>query len=533
MNTNEAWSIGVSALALAIPTTFALAAVALPPRLRSERAPLVGVLALGLALLFAVGAALGRGAAATEPMRSFGVRVDAITSVMLLLVCGIGAVIARYSERSLRGDPGLARYSRWLLLTLCTVTILVTANNLLAVAAAWTATSLALHQLLTFYPDRTAALVAAHKKFLISRLADVSLWSCLALIQLNVNSLNLDRISNWAAVHPGLTPSMQVAAVLVVIAVVLKSAQLPFHGWLTQVMEAPTPVSALLHAGIVNIGGFLMIRLSPLMVHAPLAQSLLVVVGLVTTILAALVMTTRVSVKVALAWSTCAQMGFMLVQCGLYAWHLALLHLVAHSLYKAHAFLNSGTAVDDWRRHSRPQRLSPPSWWRLSVTAVVTVGGALLVSRILQYLSGSRGGLSVDVLALMVSLSFVPTFVRQGEAGATAILGVIARGLALGALCVAWHSVATRLVPAHSLGPSSEFGVVVVGAGFVGLFGIQMMLQLHPQGRFSRGLYPWLFAGLYLDEYFTRLTFRLWPPRLPRAEKLRPRARHQTLVHSP
>src|SRR4029079_16771746 len=111
----------------------------------------------------------------------------------------------------------------------------------------------------------------------------------------------------------------------------------------------------------VNIGGFVMIRLAPLMAKATVAQALLLAVGLVTAIVGSLVMTTRASIKVALAWSTIAQMGFMLVQCGLGVWHLALLHLLAHSVYKAHAFLTSGSVVETWRGASlvRPSRLSP------------------------------------------------------------------------------------------------------------------------------------------------------------------------------
>ena len=119
MNTPEALSFVVSALALAIPTTFAVAAFASPPRLLSRHASLAGGLALLLSLVFTLAATLG-GAWAAGTVRTFGVRVDTVTCVMLMLVCGIGLVIARYSERSLLGDPGLARYSRWLLLTLGT-----------------------------------------------------------------------------------------------------------------------------------------------------------------------------------------------------------------------------------------------------------------------------------------------------------------------------------------------------------------------------------------------------------------------------
>jgi NAD(P)H-quinone oxidoreductase subunit 5 len=347
MKTADEWSAVLQGVALLIPGVLALLALVSP-----RRAALAASAALGLALLFGAGLFASQGSCHGGG-GDLGVRLDAVTSVMLLLVSFIGLIIVRYARTYLHGEAGLARFHRWLLLTLAAVTSLVVVNNLLVLALAWIATSVALHQLLTFYPDRTAAVVAAHKKFLVSRLADLCLLGFLALTQASVGSLELDQVTAWAGAHPGRTPSMQLAAGLLVVAVALKSAQLPFHGWLTQVMEAPTPVSALLHAGVVNIGGFVLIRLAPLLAGAGPARMLLVVVGLVSTVIASLIMTTRVSVKVALAWSTCAQLGFMLVQCGLGLWHLALLHLVAHSLYKAHAFLSTGTAVHGWRLQAR------------------------------------------------------------------------------------------------------------------------------------------------------------------------------------
>jgi len=510
MNSTEEWSFVVPLLALAIPAILALAAVTSP-----RRAGLANGSALGMALLFTVGVA-GLQGASTPAGTSLGVRVDAVTCVMLLLVAVLGVVIVRYSRTYLHGDPGLVRYQRWLLLTLSAVTALVVANNLLVVALGWTATSLALHQLLTFYSDRKAALVAAHKKFLVSRLADICLLVCLALVHRDVGSLDLDRIAAWAVSHPDLTPSMQVAAVLVVMAVALKSAQLPFHGWLTQVMEAPTPVSALLHAGVVNVGGFVLIRLAPWMARAELAQLLLVVIGLVTAVLAALVMTTRVSVKVALAWSTCAQMGFMLVQCGLGLWHLALLHLVAHSLYKAHAFLSAGTAVEGWRLEALTKRPPVPSRGRFAVAIVLALGTAALGVAALRHVLAlsPADALSVPVLAILVSLSMVP-LLAQRASGAVASVAVAARVSGVVLLYVGWHAAAAQLMPPHA-GVSNALGWVLVAVGFVGLFAVKATLQRTPDGRAARALYPWLFAGLYLDERFTRLTFRVWPPRLQR-----------------
>jgi NAD(P)H-quinone oxidoreductase subunit 5 len=514
MNPPEAWPLVVPGLALAVPATFALAAL-LPGRARfSRHAARMSGVALGLALCLIVATLAWEVPPRAGALR--WVRVDALTCVMLLLVCSIGAIIARYSRTYLEGDPGLNRYFRWLLVTLSAVTALVVANNLLVVAAAWTATSLALHQLLTFYSDRQAGLVVAHKKFLVSRLADVCLWTSLALVHSAVGSLDLDRIASWVAAHPALSPSMQLAAVLLVITVALKSAQLPFHGWLIQVMEAPTPVSALLHAGIVNIGGFVMIRLAPWMAQAASAQLLLVVLGLTTAVIAALVMTTRISVKVALAWSTCAQMGFMLVQCGLGAWHLALLHLVAHSLYKAHAFLGAGAAVEGWEQQAMTPPLPPPSSARLGLGVVATLCGAALGLAVLApQLAGAAGGeLSVPVLSLLVALALVPLLTRPGPAGLAGLAAGAARGLGVALLSFGWHVAAARLVPSPPLAAAAAAGWILVGVGFAALFAVKTTLAMAPQGRLARALYPWLFAGLYLDERFTRLTFRIWPPRL-------------------
>jgi NAD(P)H-quinone oxidoreductase subunit 5 len=508
MNTFGQWVSVAPLIAVAIPAVLTITALISP-----RRAGLASGTVLTLAVLFTVGTALGGGPSTDGA--GFGVRADAVTCVMLLLVGTLGAIIVRYSRSYLHGDPGLVRYLRWLLVTLGSVTALVIANNLMVLAIGWTATSLALHQLLVLYRDRTPALVAAHKKFLVSRLADICFLGCLALVHRNVGSLDIDRLAAWTAASPTLTPSMQLAAVLAVMAVALRSAQLPFHGWLTQVMEAPTPVSALLHAGVVNIGGFVLIRLAPLIGDAVYAQLLLIVVGLISAVAAALVMTTRVSVKVALAWSTCAQVGFMLVQCGLGLWQLALLHLVAHSLYKAHAFLSAGTAVDSWRfdAMTRGVRSATPH-----ATAILAAAGcATLCVAVVRHMVATlmpSADLFAPGLALLLGLSVVPLVVRGASRGAH-MVAVAARVSGVVLLYVGWHVAAAHLTP---MPPATSSGVAwaLVVIGFLGLFAVKTTMETNPDGWLARTLYPWLFAGLYLDESFTRLTFRIWPPRLDR-----------------
>jgi NADH:ubiquinone oxidoreductase subunit 5 (subunit L)/multisubunit Na+/H+ antiporter MnhA subunit len=150
------------------------------------------------------------------------------------------------------------------------------------------------------------------------------------------------------------------AAGLLALAALLKSAQFPTHGWLTEVMEAPTPVSALLHAGVINGGGFLLIRFADVLLSAPGVLAVLAMLGGFTALFGALVMLTQPAVKTSLAWSTVAQMGFMMLQCGLALFPLALLHIVAHSLYKAHAFLASGGAVEQVAAICRPGSVAVP-----------------------------------------------------------------------------------------------------------------------------------------------------------------------------
>lgn len=491
-------------LAASIPFVFLTAAVF---RRRNNPFAAVGAaVVLVAALAVAVAAGIALGVPVDDGKAAAFVRLDAVTACMLTLVAFIAWVIVRYSRSYLAGDPRQVRYARWLAATLSAVSALVISNHLWGLALAWMATSLCLHQLLTFYADRPQALVAAHKKFLASRVADLCLFSGIALLVAAGLPLNLDELAVAVGAGP-LPASAQAAAVLFAVAAALKCAQLPFHGWLTQVMEAPTPVSALLHAGIVNIGGLLLIRLAPLMVLANGAQTLLVVVGSVTAVVAALVMTTRVSVKVALAWSTCAQMGFMLLQCGLGAYQLALLHILAHSLYKAHAFLSSGSVVEVWQASKLAPRRHPVGLWGWfgAAAAALALVGAVAWAFGVSFTHEP----ALLAFAFILGLALAPILVRARGAGAWAA------AVAVPALYFTWHAVFASIIAVPAAGSGITLRVGIAMVSFAALFIAQAVMQAHPRGRLARTLYPRLFAGLYLDELFTRVTFRIWPPRLP------------------
>lgn len=272
------------------------------------------------------------------------VRVDTISFTMASLVSFIGVVVLRYSQAYLAGDPRQLSFMRSICRTVAAVSLLAIAGNAWLFLAAWVAMSLSLHKLLTFRFERRGAQVAARKKFLLARLGDAALGMALLSLGFTAGTADLQAINQLAAQLPA--GALTGPALLLAFAAILKSAQFPVHGWLTEVMEAPTPVSALLHAGVVNAGGFLLVRFADVVAASGLALYLLLIVGGFTALFGSLVMLTQRSVKTALAYSTIAQMGFMLLQCGLGAFSSAMLHIVAHSVYKAHAFLSSSSIVD-------------------------------------------------------------------------------------------------------------------------------------------------------------------------------------------
>jgi len=436
------------------------------------------------------------------------VRIDSVTVSVLLLISLVGAVVVRYSSVYLGGDAHERRYVRRLLATLAAVSVVVVANHLLLLAAAWAAASVAMHGLLTFFGDRPVAVAVAHKKFLLARVADVCMLGAVVAFGTTFSTLRIDAIVDRSVVTTGLPWGVRVGILLVAIAVVLKCAQLPFHGWLIQVMEAPTPVSALLHAGVVNLGGVVLLRFAPIVDRSVETRSLLVICGVLTAILASLVMTTRVSVKVALAWSTCAQMGFMLMQCGLGIWEMALLHLLAHSVYKAYAFLGAGGTVRQTQRRQLAVAADAPGLSALLIGAVVAVAGTAAVGALWVLLPGTASLSSAAwVLLGVVALSLVPLSTPFGSRGHGSLM---VRALMVPVAYVALHELAGRLVPHARATPVAL--LVFTAVGFAALFAARVVCVVAPHGRLAQRMLPWIYAGLFLDETFTRLAFSISGP---------------------
>ncbi|MBX3435053.1 MAG: hypothetical protein KF847_17180 [Pirellulales bacterium] len=303
--------------------------------------------------------------------------------IMVALVSAVGWVVARYSARYLDGDSDQGAYFCRVGGTIGAAALMALAGNLLIMVGAWSAACASLHRLLTHRKGRPVAAAGAQMKLVVDRLGDLLLAGALLLAWQAFGTLNLADLiaAGEQRIVAGQVDSAMTAFVwFAILGTAVKSAQFPFSFWLPETLDTPTPVSALMHAGIVNAGGYALVRLSPVLVAAPTALAMLAIVGVVTALVGGVAMLAQTSVKRSLAYSTIAQMGFMMFQCGLGAFAAAMLHIVAHSLYKAYAFLASGevlvvAAAQEPVGQERAPSVPPAR--RLAIAACLVLGAYL------------------------------------------------------------------------------------------------------------------------------------------------------------
>lgn len=283
--------------------------------------------ALIASLALAVGAAIG------------WVAIDPVTLITLVLTSFIGAIVTGFSQRCLRADADRRGYTIRVALLLGAVMTFAAASDVVTLAVGWIASGWALAALIGHQRDWKAASAARRTALIGFAIGDVALVAGLASYAWATGSLSL------SAAHAIDAPAATGIAAFVLIAAMVRCALPPFHRWLGRSMTAPTPVSALMHAGFVNGGGVLLIRFAPVLEAAPTVRSAAVAVGLIAALVGTAIMLVRPDIKRSLAGSTVAQMGFMVMTCGLGAYAAALWHLVAHGMFKAWLFLRSGSAI--------------------------------------------------------------------------------------------------------------------------------------------------------------------------------------------
>ncbi len=290
--------------------------------------------------------------------------VDRLAAVMMVVISSIGMLLYRYSWRYLQQDPGLARFMTLLSLSIGTLLFMVASADLISLFIAWQLLGWFLC-LLAHNLSHVPTAQSSFRTFIMLRFGDVAFLCGVALAFHLYGTVQIPQLFALAAADQtrfalsgtGLeVTGPTVVTLLLLIGAMSKSAQFPLHMWLPDSLSAPTPIHALLHAGIINAGGFLLNRLAPLYALSPVTLHLVLLVGVSTLVLGKCMMLTAGDVKKSLGYSTLGQMGYMMMECGLGAFSLAVFHLIAHGLFKATIFLDCGNRI----HKARLQPYSPP-----------------------------------------------------------------------------------------------------------------------------------------------------------------------------
>ena len=349
-------------IAVGLPAAVALLSVVLPvaghwaARAAATASGTGLVLSAGLAVHVAREGAVTAVLTAPDGRVGLGLYADRLTIVLLLLVLGVGTVVQAFAGRYLRGDDRAVWFAASAGLLTTATAAMVTAATLVGLAAGWTVAGIALCLLLGTYRQLPAARLGVARTARAFLVGDAALWLAVVVATLQWGTLDLRRLGDVAPRLADDPTTLAIVACLLVVAAAARSAQLPFARWLPATLAAPTPVSALLHAGVVNAGGVLLVRTSPLFGASAVATYLAFALGAATTVYGTVLMLAKPDVKGALAHSTMGQMGFMIMTCGVGAYAAAVFHLVAHAMYKATLFLGSGSAV---ARHVRETKAPP------------------------------------------------------------------------------------------------------------------------------------------------------------------------------
>ncbi len=290
-----------------------------------------------------------------------GLMADRVGAILLLLTSFVGLIVQSFASRSLLGDPRATRF-HMLAAVLASATALVgvaaTGSGLLV---AWVATSVTLVALLGHKAPWAAAVRSQRLTARSLLIGDAALVLGIVVAIVAVGDLDLRNIGAAAASLDaesiGSVSVLTMVSVCLVVAGVARSALVPLHTWLPSTLAAPTPVSALLHAGVINGAGVLLIRFSTVFASSVSAMAVAFAVGIATALFATAIMLVRTDVKGGLVWSTSGQMGFMVVQLGVGAFAAALFHIVGHALYKAAMFLGAGGAISAHSRQTRRPHL--------------------------------------------------------------------------------------------------------------------------------------------------------------------------------
>jgi NADH-quinone oxidoreductase subunit L len=323
-----------------------------------------------------------------------GMTIDRLTSVMLLLVTIVSALVHIYTVGYMQGEPGYARFFSYIALFTFSMLMLVLADNFLQLFVFWEAVGLCSYLLIGHWYERPSACAAATKAFIVNRVGDFGFILGLLLVWTTFGTLDYSDVFAKAPDVAGrvmniLEPfggsfevsTLTVMCLLLFAGAVGKSAQFPLHVWLPDAMEGPTPISALIHAAtMVTAGVFLIARLAPLYNLSPTAMTVVAIVGGLTMMLGATIALTQTDIKRVVAYSTVSQLGYMMMACGLGAYAAGIFHLLTHGAFKALLFLGCGSVIialhheQDMRKMGGLKDKLPITYWTFVIGSLALAG---------------------------------------------------------------------------------------------------------------------------------------------------------------
>ena len=308
---------------------------------------------------------------------------DRLTSVMALIVTGVGSLIHVYSVGYMAHDKSFGRFFAYLNLFLFFMLLLVLGRSLLVLFVGWEGVGLASYLLIGFWFDDLANARAGKKAFVTNRVGDAGFLLGMFLLYQALGTLDMDRINAAFASGGGAAPavSASLVGILLFIGATGKSAQIPLHVWLPDAMAGPTPVSALIHAAtMVTAGVYLVARMSGIYLQAPEASAVIAAVGVTTAFFAATIALVQTDIKKVLAYSTVSQLGFMFLALGVGAYGVAIFHLMTHAFFKACLFLGAGSVIhalggeQDMRKMGGLARRIPVTFVTFAVATAAIAG---------------------------------------------------------------------------------------------------------------------------------------------------------------
>jgi NADH-quinone oxidoreductase subunit L len=319
----------------------------------------------------------------------WGLRVDTLTAVMLVVVTTISSFVHLYSIGYMEEDPYRPRFFSYLSLFTFAMLMLVTADNLVQLFFGWEGVGLMSYLLIGFWYHKPEANAAAIKAFIVNRVGDFGFSLGIFATFMMTGAIDLDTVFAQAPALTGKTihflswdvDALTLICLLLFMGAMGKSAQFLLHTWLPDAMEGPTPVSALIHAAtMVTAGVFMVARLSPLFDLAPTAQAFVTFIGATTAFFAATIALVQNDIKRIIAYSTCSQLGYMFVAMGTGAYSIGMFHLFTHAFFKALLFLGSGSVIiamhheQDIRHMGGLKDKLPLTYWTMVIGTLALTG---------------------------------------------------------------------------------------------------------------------------------------------------------------